>query len=85
MEIHIPTAVGTDKDTGKHVVASIVLSALANLAPFLLHLLPIYPVNDGFVNIPKDRHIFLTVGYPLLMLVGLGIGLEVDNITAIFL
>ena len=50
-----------------------------------LHLFPGGPVNDGLVDVEKDRPVLLRVLDPLLYLVGLGVGFEVDHVAAIFL
>ena len=43
------------------------------------------PLNDGVVNILEDDPVFPVIGKPLFVLVRLGVGLEVENITAILL
>ena len=50
-----------------------------------LHLFPSHPVNDGLMDIEEDCPVFFRVFNPTLHLVGLGIGLEVDHIAAVFL
>ena len=50
-----------------------------------LHLFPGGPVNDGLVDVEEDRPVLLRVLDPLLHLVGLGVGFEVNYITAILL
>ncbi len=51
----------------------------------LLHLFPCFPVNDCLMDIEKDCFVLLWVLDPLLHLVGLRIGFEVDYIAAVFL
>ena len=55
--------------------------------PFLerLHLFPSLAVNDGLMDIEKDRPVFLRVFDPALHLVGFGVAFEVDDIAATFL
>ena len=50
-----------------------------------LYLFPSHTINDGLVDIEKDRPVFLRVFNPALHLVGLGVGFEVDHIAAVFL
>ena len=50
-----------------------------------LHLFPSHTVNDGLMNIKEDGPVFLRVFNPALHFVGLGIGLEVNYIAAVFL
>ena len=50
-----------------------------------MYLFPSHTINDGLVDIEKDRPVFLRVFNPALHLVGLGVGFEVDHIAAVFL
>ena len=50
-----------------------------------LYLFPSHPVNDGLMDIEEDCPVFLRVFNPAFHFVGLGIGLEVDHIAAVFL
>ena len=50
-----------------------------------LHLFPSLAVNDGFMDIEEDRPVLLRIFNPALHLVGLGVGLEVNYIAAVFL
>ena len=50
-----------------------------------LHLFPSHPVNDGLMDIEEDCPVFLRVFNLTFHLVGLGVGLEVNYIAAVFL
>ena len=85
MEVQVVPAVGADQKAGEHIAFPLMGTALADLAPLLLDLLKDCPLNDGFVDIQKDDPVFPVIGKPLFVLVRLGVGLEVENITAILL
>lgn len=50
-----------------------------------LYLFPSGPVYNGLVDVEEDRPVLLRVFNPLFHLVGLGVGLEVNHVTAILL
>ena len=64
---------------------SVAGTAFAHFSAFLLYLLKHGTFNNGFVNILEHYPIFRVVMNPLLVLVGLGVGFEVQNITTILL
>ena len=64
---------------------SVAGTAFAHLSTLLLYLLKHGTFNNGFVNILEHHPIFRVVMNPLLVLVGLGVGFEVQNITTILL
>ena len=64
---------------------SVAGTAFAHFSAFLLYLLKHGTFNNGFVNILEHHPIFRVVMNPLLVLVGLGVGFEVQNITTILL
>ena len=64
---------------------SVAGTAFAHLSTLLLYLFKHGTFNNGFVNILEHYPIFRVVMNPLLVLVGLGVGFEVQNITTIFL
>ena len=71
MEMQVVSAIGTDQQTGKHILFALVGAALADFTPFLLNLLPHGAVNDRLMDI-LENHLILTVIFdPLLVLVGL--------------
>lgn len=85
MKVQIVPAVGADQKAGEHIAFPLMGTALADLAPLLLNLFKDRPLNDGFVDILEDDPVFPVIGKPLFVLVRLGVGLEVKNITAILL
>ena len=85
MEVKIAAAISTDQKAGEHVVLTFVGAALADFAPLLLHLLKNRPFDDRLVDILEDDPILTVILQPLFVLVGFGVGLEVENVTAIFL
>lgn len=85
MEVKITAAISTDQKPGEHIALAFVGAALANFAPLLLNLFKDRPLNDGFVDILEDDPVFPVIGKPLFVLVRLGVGLEVENLTAILL
>ena len=85
VEVKIAAAVSTDQKAGEHIVLAFVGAALADFAPLLLHLLKNRPFDDRLVDILEDDPILPVILQPLFVLVGFGVGLEVENITAILL
>lgn len=85
MEVKIAAAISTDQKAGEHVVLTFVGAALADFAPLLLHLLKNRPFDDRLVDILEDDPILTVILQPLFVLVGFGVGLEVENVTAILL
>ena len=60
-------------------------TALAELSPLFLYLLPGGPRNDRLMHICEDGPVFPVVFKTALVLVGFGVGLEVEDIAAILL
>ena len=85
VKVQIAAAVCADKQAGEHIVFSVAGTAFAHLSTLLLYLLKHGTFNNGFVNILEHHPIFRVVMNPLLVLVGLGVGFEVQNITTILL
>ena len=85
MEVKIASAVSTDQKAGEHVVFAFVGAALADFAPLLLHLFKYGPFDDRLVDILEDDPILTVILQPLFVLIGFGVGLEVENVTAILL
>ena len=83
--VQIVTAIGTDQQTREHTRRSVLFLALADLSPLLLDLLPNRTLHDGRMYVLENRPILRVVINALFQLVGLGIGLEVHNIAAVFL
>ena len=79
------SAISADQKAGEHIALPFVGAALADLAALLLDLLKDCPLNDGFVDILEDDPVFPVIGKPLFVLVRLGVGLAVENITTILL
>ena len=71
MEMQVVSAIGTDQQTGKHILFALVGAALADFTPFLLNLLPHGAVNDRLMDILENHPIFTVIFDPLLVLVGL--------------
>ena len=85
MEVKIAAAISTDQKAGEHVVLAFVGAALADFSPLLLHLLKYGPFDDRLVDVLEDDPILTVILQPLFVLVGFGVGLEVENVTAILL
>ena len=64
---------------------SVAGTAFAHFSALLLYLFKHGTFNNGFVNILEHYPIFRVVMNPLFVLVGLGVGFEVQNITTILL
>lgn len=64
---------------------SVAGTAFAHFSAFLLYLFKYGTFNNGLVNILEHYPIFRVVMNPLFVLVGLGVGFEVQNITTILL
>ena len=85
MEVQVVSAVSTDQKAGEHVVLAFVGAALADFSPLLLHLLKYGPFDNRLVDVLEDDPILTVILQPLFVLVGFGVGLEVENVTAILL
>lgn len=71
MEMQVVSAIGTDQQTGKHILFAFIGTALADFASFLLNLFPHGTVNDRLMDILENYPIFTVIFDPLLVLVGL--------------
>lgn len=85
VEMQIAAAVCADKQAREHIVYSVAGTAFAHFSAFLLYLFKHGTLNNWLVNILEHYPIFRVVMNPLLILVGLGVGFEVQNITTILL
>lgn len=85
MEVKIAAAISTDQQTGEHIVLIFVGTALADFAPLLLRLLEYRSFDDRLVDILEDDPVLTVILQPFFVLVGFGVGLEVENVTAVFL
>lgn len=85
VKVKVAAAVGADQQSGKHIVFSVVGTALADFSPFLLHLLIDSPLDDRLMDILEHHPILTVIVDPLLILVGLGISFEIENVTTVFL
>lgn len=81
-------AIGTVQKVLKDTLFSVLwlwCTTLCFLNDFLLHLFKGVPVDDRLVNILEDHPVFLRIITASLVFERLGIGLKIDNITAILL
>lgn len=85
MEVEIAAAIGAYQEAGEHIAFPVVGSALADFPPLLLDLFPYGTINDRLMHILENDPVFTVILDPLFVLVGFGIGLEVEDITAILL
>ena len=85
MIIQVVTTIRTDQQTAENVSLPILGFALTDLSALFLDLFPDYTVDDGIMDVFEDQPVLPVIIDPLLILVGFGIGFEVDNITAVFL
>lgn len=85
VEMKVIATVCTDQQTGKHIPLAFMGAALAELSPLFLYLLPCSPRNNWLMHILEDGPVLPVVFKAVLVLIGLGVGLEVENIAAILL
>ena len=85
VKVKVTAAIGADQQSGKHIVFSIVGAALTDFAPLLLHLLIHSTLDDRLMDVLKHHPILTVIVDPLLILVGLGISFEIENVTTVFL
>ena len=85
MEVEVIAAISTYQKTGKHIALPIVSTALAYFPSLLLNLFPHGAINDRLMHILENDPVFTVILDPLFVLVGFGIGLEVEDIAAILL
>ena len=85
MEVEVIAAIGTYQKAGEHIALPIVSAALAYFPPLLLDLFPHGTVNDRLMHILENDPILTVILYAFFVLVGFGVGLEIEDITAILL
>ena len=85
VKVKVATAIGADQQAGKHIVFPVVGATLADFAPFLLHLLIHSTLDDRLMDVLEHHPILTVIVDPLLILVGLGISFEIENVTTVFL
>ena len=86
VEIEIPATLGAFQPSAEYARLLRYCGLFAPCTSFQrLYLFPCGPVNNRFVNTKEDCPVFFRVFDSALDFIGLGIALEVDNITAIFL
>ena len=85
MEVEIAATIGTHQQAGKHIAFPIARAALADFSPFLLNLLPHGSIYDRFVDVFENDPVLTVILNALFVLVGFGVGLEIEDITAILL
>ncbi len=85
MVVKIASAVRAYQQAGEHIGFAILTFALAPFTALFLNLLPTGAVNKRFMHIAEDHHVLGSICNPFLILVGLAVGFEVDQIAAIFL
>ena len=85
MEVEVIAAIDTHQQTGKHIVFSVVGAALADFAPLLLHLLIHSTLDDRLMDVLEHHPILTVIVDSFLILVGLGISFEIENVTTVFL
>ena len=82
MEVQVVSAIGTDQKAGEHIAFSLMGAALADLSALLLDLLKDCPLNDRFVDISEYHPVLPIILQALFILVRLGVGLKVQNVSA---
>ena len=83
MEVKVAAAIGTDQQTGKHIVFSVVGAALTDFTPLLLHLLIDSTLDDRLMDVLEHHPILTVIVDSLLILVGFGISFEIENVTTV--
>jgi len=85
MEVEIAATISAHQEAGKHIAFPFIGAALADFPPLLLDLLPYGTINNRLMHILENGPVFKVILDSLFVLVGFGIGLEVEDITAILL
>lgn len=85
MEVQVMTAIRTNQQAAEHITFAVLRLSPADLPAFLLNLLPDHPFDDRLMDIFEDDPVFPVIGNPLLVFVGFGVGLEIQDIPAILL
>ena len=85
VKVKVAAAIGADQQAGKHIVFSIVGAALTDFAPLLLHLLIHSTLDDRLMDVLEHHPILTVIVDSFLILVGLGISFEIENVTTVFL
>ena len=85
VEMQVIPAVSAYQQAGEHIFLTLMGPALADFPALFLYFLPCRPLDDRFMYIEEDSPIFTVIFQPPLIFVGLGVGLEVEHVPAIFL
>lgn len=85
MEVQFMTAIRTNQQAAEHITFAVLRLSPANLATLFLNLFPDHTINNRLMHVFENRPVFPVIGNPLLVLIRLGIGLEVQYIPAILL
>ena len=85
MKMQLFPALRTYQEAGEHIDLAGVGLALTGLSAFLLNLFPHGTLNDGCMHVFEYDPIFAVIPYTPFQLVGLGVSLEVENISTILL
>ena len=78
------TAIGTYKQSGKHIVLTVAQVPPAQIPAHFLYSFKCCPVSYRLVNIFEYHHIFRIIFESLFAFIRYGISFEVNDITAIF-
>ena len=83
--IQVVTAIRADQQAAEHIPFPVLGFPSANFPTFFLNLFPDGTVNNWLMDILKNGPVLTVIGNPLFVLVRLGIGLEVQDISALLL
>ena len=85
MVMEVVSAVCTNQKTRKHIFLSIIGTPPTPRSSFLLYLLPHGTINDRFVYVLENDPILTVIINPFLVLIRFRVGLEIEDIAAVFL
>lgn len=83
--IQVVTAIRAYQQAAEHITFAVLRLSTANLATLFLNLFPDHTINNQLMHVFENRPVFPVVGNPLLVFVGFGVGLEIQDIPAILL
>ena len=85
MVMEVVSAVGTNQETRKHIFLPIISTPSAPRSSFLLYLLPHGAINNRFVYVLENDPILTVIINPFFVLIRFRVGLEIEDIAAVFL
>ena len=83
--IQVVTAIRAYQQAAEHIPFPVLGFSSADFPSLFLNLFPDHTINNRLMPVFENRPVFPVIGNPLLVFVGFGVGLEIQDIPAILL